>query len=83
VLGLETAIEGLSKNQPENVSFRVAGDLLYADGAEDGTDVSLYNLSGICVRQSTIQGGAVSLTGLQQGVYAVQIGSLGSTLIRK
>ena len=83
VLGLETAIEGLSQNQPENVTFRVAGDLLYADGAEDGTDVSLYNLSGICVRQSTIQGGAVSLTGLQQGVYAVQIGSLGSTLIRK
>lgn len=83
VLGLETAIEGLSQNQPENVAFRVAGDLLYADGAEDGTDVSLYNLSGICVRQSTIQGGAVSLTGLQQGVYAVQIGSLGSTLIRK
>jgi len=83
VLGLETAIEGLSKDQPEDVSFRVAGDLLYADGAEDGTTVTLYNLSGVLVRQTVVQGGAISLSGLQQGVYAVQLGRLGSTLIRK
>jgi subtilisin family serine protease len=83
VLGLETAIQGLSKEQPENVTFRVSGDDLYADGAEDGTAVTLYNLSGVLVRQATVQSGAVSLSGLQQGVYAVQLGKLGSTLIRK
>jgi subtilisin family serine protease len=83
VLGIETSIEGLSKDQPENVTFRVADDLLYADGAEDGTTVALYNLSGVLVRQTVLQGGTVSLAGLQKGVYAVQLGKLGSTLIRK
>lgn len=83
VLGIETSIEGLSKDQPENVTFRVADDLLYADGAENGTTVALYNLSGVLVRQTVLQGGTVSLAGLQKGVYAVQLGKLGSTLIRK
>ena len=35
------------------------------------------------VRQAILQGGIVSLSGLQKGVYAVQLGQLGSTLIRK
>ena len=83
VLGIDTAIEGLSKDQPANVNFRVAGEQLYADGAEDGTAVALYDLSGVLVRQTAVQGGTVSLAGLQQGVYAVQLGKLGSTLIRK
>ena len=56
--------------------------MLTADGAEDGTSVTLYNLSGTIVRQATLQGGSISLAGLQRGVYAVQLGKLGSTLIR-
>ena len=83
VLGIDTAIQGLSKNQPKNVSFRVANDLLYADGAEDGTPVTLYDLSGVPVRQTTVQNGTIGLAGLPKGVYAVQLGKLGSTLIRK
>lgn len=83
VLGLETGIEGLSQQQPENITFRVAGDMLYAEGAENGTPVTIYNLSGAIVRKAEVQGSAVSLSGLQQGVYAVQLGTLGSTLIRK
>ena len=83
VLGIDTAIQGLSKNQPKNVSFRVANDLLYADGAGDGMSVSLYDLSGVLIRQAVVEGGTISLTGLRQGVYAVQLGRLGSTLIRK
>lgn len=83
VLGIDTSIPGLSKKQPEHVAFRVAGDLLYADGAEDGTTVTLYDLSGVPVRQTMVQSGTISLAGLQKGVYAVQLGRLGSTLIRK
>ncbi len=83
VLGIDTAIKGLSKNQPENVTFRVEGDHLYADGAEDGTSASLYNLQGVLVSETTVQGGIISLAGLQKGVYAVQLGKLGSTLIRR
>ena len=82
VLGLPTAISELSQHQPEGVTFRMADGRLYAEGVDDGTAVTLYNLSGTIVRQSHMAGGSVSLDGLQPGVYAVQIGRLGSTLIR-
>ncbi len=39
-------------------------------------------VAGVIYRRSVVSGGAVSLVGLQRGVYAVQLGSLGSTLIR-
>lgn len=81
-LHLATAIPTLSQHQPEDITFRVADGRLYAEGAEDGTTVTLYNLSGVAVRQGVIDGGSVSLAGLQRGVYAVQIGKQGSTLIR-
>ena len=83
VLGIETAIPTLSKEQPKDVSFRVAGDMVYADGAEDGTPASIYNLQGVLMSETSIQGGAFSTAGLPKGVYAVQLGKLGSTLIRK
>ena len=83
VLGIDTSIPTLSKEQPSNVSFRVSGDIVYTDGAEDGLEVTVYNLQGVAVRQTTVQGGAISLEGLPKGVYAVQLGKLGSTLIRK
>lgn len=82
VLGLSTGISELSQHQPAGVTFRVENGMLTADGAEDGTSVTLYNLSGTIVRQATLQGGSISLAGLQRGVYAVQLGKLGSTLIR-
>ena len=82
MLDLSTGIQGLSQKQPDNITFRVENGQLIAEGAEDGTAVTLYNLSGGIVRQTTVQAGSVSLTGLQKGVYAVQLGKLGSTLIR-
>ena len=82
VLDLTTGIEGLSQQQPEGVNFRVENGQLIAEGAEDGTTVTLYNLSDTIVSQTTVQTGSVSLNGLQKGVYAVQLGKLGSTLIR-
>ena len=83
MLDAETNIPTLSKNQPENVTFRVAGDVVYADGAENGTPVTVYNLQGVTVRETTVQGVSFSTAGLQKGVYAIQLGKLGSTLIRK
>lgn len=85
VLGLydPSGISTVSTHQPAGATFRVSGDLLYADGVADGTPASLYNLQGVLVSQTTVEGGAISLAGLQKGVYAVQLGSLGSTLIRK
>ena len=78
-----TGINGISTHQPADINFRVAGDCLYADGAEDGTPATLYNLQGVVVAKTTVQGGMISLAGLQKGVYAVQLAKLGSTLIRK
>lgn len=83
VLDMETSIPTLSKEQPRNVSFRVNGDIVYADGAEDGTPVAIYNLKGVLVRETVIEGGTISTAGLPKGVYALQLGKLGSTLIRK
>ena len=83
VLGIETSIPTLSKEQPRNVSFRVAGDMVFADGAEDGTHVAIYNLKGVLVRETAVEDGTISTAGLGKGVYAIQLGRLGSTLIRK
>ena len=82
ILGLPTAIPTLSHNQPDGVTFRLVGQTLYADGAADGTPVSIYSLSGAMLQQSMVQQGSISLIGLQHGVYAVQLGALGSTVIR-
>jgi len=83
VLDLYTGIPELSKEQPANVTFRVTADKVYADGAENGTPVTLYNLSGVVVAKTTLRDGAVSIADLPAGVYALQLGKLGSTLIRK
>lgn len=77
-----TSINTISTHQPDQVTFRLDGNRLYTEGAADGTPVSLYNLQGVQVMQTTVQAGAISLDGLSKGVYAVQLGQLGSTLIR-
>ena len=82
VLGLSTGIDDLSQHQPEGISFRLTDGKLIAEGATDGTPASLYNLQGVRVSQTTVESGAISLAGLAKGVYAVQLGKLGSTLIR-
>jgi subtilisin family serine protease len=81
-LGLTTAIPTLSKNQPERVAFRLVGNVLYANGADDGTPVTVYSLSGTMLQHTTVQQGRISLNGIHQGIYAIQVGTLGSTLIR-
>ena len=83
ILGLPTAIPSLSKNQPEHVTFRLVGDVLYADGADDGTPVTVYTLSGTVLQNTTVQQGRISLSDRKKGVYAIQLGTLGSTLIRR
>ncbi len=81
-LALPSSISTLSTHQPQGVTFRLIDGCLYVEGAAEGTPVTLFDLKGHTVRQSVIQGGAISTTGLQKGVYAVQLGRIGSTLIR-
>ena len=82
-LGLATTIPSLSKKQPDHVTFRLVGNVLYADGAPDGTPVTVYSLSGTVLQNTTVQQGRISLNCIHQGVYAIQVGTLGSTLIRR
>jgi len=82
ILGLDTSIPSLSKHQPTGLSFRLVGHTLYIDGLDDSTPVSIYATDGSLVTTTTLQGGAIQLSDLLNGVYAVQVGKLGSTLIR-
>ena len=82
ILGIGTSIPSLSKHQPAGVTFRVEGRTLYIDGLDGDTPVTVYNLSGVPVLRTTCADGPVALPILPAGVYAVQIGRKGSTLIR-
>lgn len=82
ILGIPSAIPELSRHQPAGVTFRLNGRTLVIDGAADGTPLTVYDLSGRPVFQSVTTGAAVQLPALAAGVYAVQLGQSGSTLIR-
>ena len=83
VLGISTAIPELSQHQPKGVTFRMNGNTLYIDGAEDGTPIRIYTTDGRLVAAAPLANGSVSLpAGSPAGIYAVQVGKLGSTLIR-
>ena len=84
VLGITTAIPSLSQHQPKDVTFRLNGNRLTIDGAADGTPVRIYTIDGRLIGSTVISGGSVSLPETATaGLYAIQVGTLGSTLIRK
>ena len=89
ILGISTAIPELSQHQPKGVKFRLQGNTLYIDGLEDSmvndqwSMVNVYDLRGRIVASAPLAGGSVSLPAdSPAGVYAVQVGKIGSTLIR-
>ena len=82
ILNLETAIPELSHHQPAGITFRLQGHTLYIEGLDTDTAVTIYDLSGRPVQKTVTSNGTVALTGLSAGVYAVQLGTRGSTLIR-
>lgn len=82
ILGLTTSVPGLSQHQPAGIMFRLEGQTLYIDGIDTDTLITVYDLNGRPVVNTTTSDGKIELPALPQGVYAVQIGKLGSTLIR-
>ncbi len=78
VLGLPTAIPGLPA---QHVSASLEGRTLHISGNPD-TQVVIYNLSGQKLLDVQASQGTVQLPNLPAGVYAVKIGTKGSTLIR-
>ena len=82
ILGL-TGIREISKHQPAGLKFRLEGRTLHIDGIDSSETVTVFDLSGRPVlRTETSSDGILSLPGLSAGVYAVQVGHRGSTLIR-
>jgi hypothetical protein len=82
ILKVTTNIPELSHHQPAGIKFRLDGHTLCVEGATDGMPVTVYDLSGRPVHRATIADGRVQLPDLRTGVYAVQLGQIGSTLIR-
>ena len=76
-----TDIPEISHHQPAGLTFRVEGRTLYIDGLDGEAPITLFDLSGRPVLQ-TVTSGTLQLPHLAAGVYAVQLGQLGSTLIR-
>ena len=82
ILGL-TGIREISKHQPAGLKFRLEGHTLHIDGIDSSETVTVFDLSGRPVlRTETSSDGILSLPELSAGVYAVQVGHRGSTLIR-
>ena len=82
ILGL-TGIKEISQHQPAGLKFRLEGRTLHIDGIDSSETVTVFDLSGRPVlRTETSSDGILSLPGLSAGVYAVQVGHRGSTLIR-
>lgn len=78
------AIETQIKSLGARPHFRMNGGQLFIEGADDGTPMRIYTTDGRLVASTTLTGGCVSLPAASPaGVYAVQVGTLGSTLIRK
>ena len=65
----------------EHISATLNGRTLHISGDPD-IQVTVYNLSGVKVLDTQAQSGIVQLPMLPAGVYAVKIGTKGSTLIR-
>ena len=64
--------------------FRIDGNRLAIAGAPEGTRIRVYTTAGILITDSALQDGGISLPATAApGVYAVQVGNYGSTLIRK
>ena len=89
VLNLPASIPGLSKTQPQGVTFRVVNKYLYADFGDRIPGRMTFNIYSLDGRLVLSQSGRnpVDLTRLATGVYAVQLITdskitTGSTLIR-
>ena len=82
ILGLTNSVPGLSQHQPVGITFRLEGQTFYIDGIDTDTPITVYDLNGRPVVNTVTSDGKIELPALPQGVYAVQVGTLGSTLIR-
>lgn len=82
ILGLSTSVPALSQHQPAGITFSLEGRTLCINGIETDTQITVYNLDGTPVLSTTNSDGIIELPDLATGVYAVQIGKKGSTLIR-
>ena len=79
ILGVTTTIPTLS---PKLVGVSLQGRTLRIEGITESTTVNVYTLNGQKVFSAQTVDGIVNLPNLPAAVYAVQCGTLGSSLFR-
>ena len=90
-----SSVEGISQHQPERMRVVPCGSgrlrLCFDEAPVGSISVKVYSIGGTCVDEQHLQGGQtkyeVELSGVGQGVYAVQVNTssrstTGSSLIR-
>ena len=89
ILGI-TAIKEISLHEPQNAQIWAQDGLLHVvfnKTSEKPVMLSIYTTGGARVYQTSISAGqqnvSLPISTLPQGIYAVQLGDLGSSLIRK
>lgn len=63
----------------------VEGEVLYLsdlNGVSNGDKIIIYNALGIKVRELELHGSGVKIEGLSEGIYLVQIGSMGMSKVQ-
>lgn len=79
ILGVATSIPTLSRTLAD---VTLQGHTLHIEGITEPTTVNVYTLNGQKVYSTQTADGRVDLPNLPTAVYAVQIGTVGSSLIR-
>ncbi|MCR5513154.1 MAG: glycosyltransferase [Prevotella sp.] len=88
ILGI-TAIKEVSWHEPHDVSIWAQDGqlhIVFAKNPSKPITLTIYSTAGACVYQTSVsanqQNVSIPLPTLGKGIYAVQLGNLGSTLIR-
>jgi hypothetical protein len=88
ILGV-TAIKEVSRHEPHDATIWAQDGqlhIVFAKNPPKPITLTIYSTAGACVYQTSVsanqQNVSIPLPTLGKGIYAVQLGNLGSTLIR-
>jgi hypothetical protein len=80
------SVNGLIRDEVQLFPNPVAvGEMLYLsdlNGVSNGDKIIIYNALGIKVRELELHGSGVKIEGLSEGIYLVQIGSMGMSKVQ-
>jgi endoglucanase Acf2 len=75
--------ETTSDNHAVNFYPNPADDLIYLEGVEEGTNISIFNLTGSESLHKKVSNKSVDVSPLQPGAYILRVNSVNKKLIKK